>query len=101
MFKASLVYRASSRTARATQRNPILEQDKTVEDQKNVRIQTWKPGNKNQLKKGFECKSIKRQQIEPRLHAWYRNRTQLRLRRSARGKYPEPLEPDPATGGME
>ena len=25
-FKASLVYRASSRTARATQRNPVLKQ---------------------------------------------------------------------------
>ena len=28
-FKASLVYRASSRTARATQRNPVLKNQKT------------------------------------------------------------------------
>ena len=28
-FKASLVYRASSRTARATQRNPVLKINKT------------------------------------------------------------------------
>jgi hypothetical protein len=28
-FKASLVYRVSSRTARATQRNPILEKKKS------------------------------------------------------------------------
>jgi hypothetical protein len=28
-FKASLVYRVSSRTARATQRNPVLKKQKT------------------------------------------------------------------------
>jgi hypothetical protein len=30
-FKASLVYRVSSRTARATQRNPVLKKTKTKE----------------------------------------------------------------------
>jgi hypothetical protein len=33
-FKASLVYRVSSRTARATQRNPVLKKQKQKQKQK-------------------------------------------------------------------
>jgi hypothetical protein len=33
-FKASLVYRVSSRTARATQRNPVLEKKKKKKERK-------------------------------------------------------------------
>jgi hypothetical protein len=31
-FKASLVYRVSSRTARATQRNPVMKKQKTKQN---------------------------------------------------------------------
>jgi hypothetical protein len=34
-FKASLVYKVSSRTARATQRNPVLKQNKTKQHNNN------------------------------------------------------------------
>jgi hypothetical protein len=34
-FKASLVYRVSSRTARATQRNPVLKKQKQKQKNKN------------------------------------------------------------------
>jgi hypothetical protein len=43
-FEDSLVYRASSRTARATQRNPVLEKDKTKQNKTN------KQTNKNLTK---------------------------------------------------
>jgi hypothetical protein len=35
-FKASLVYRVSSRTARATQRNPVLKNQETKTTTKNI-----------------------------------------------------------------
>jgi hypothetical protein len=46
-FEASLVYRVSSRTARAIQRNPVLKKQKT----KNKK--TKKQKNNNNKKKGF------------------------------------------------
>jgi hypothetical protein len=36
-FKASLVYRVSSRTARVTQRNPVLRKEKTNKQTKSKR----------------------------------------------------------------
>jgi hypothetical protein len=36
-FEASLVYRVSSRTARATQRNPVLKKQKTKKQNKKKR----------------------------------------------------------------
>jgi hypothetical protein len=33
-FEASLVYRVSSKTARATQRNPVLKKNKTKREEK-------------------------------------------------------------------
>ena len=35
-FKASLVYRVSSRTARVTQRNPVSKKNKTNKNQKRI-----------------------------------------------------------------
>jgi hypothetical protein len=37
-FEATLVYRMSSRTDRATQRNPVLEKKNKTENNKNKRI---------------------------------------------------------------
>jgi hypothetical protein len=48
-FKASLVYRVSSRTARAIQRNPVSEKPRK---QKTKNKQTKKETEKLQLKKG-------------------------------------------------
>jgi hypothetical protein len=36
-FEASLVYRVSSRTARATQKNPVSKQNKTKQQQKKTK----------------------------------------------------------------
>jgi hypothetical protein len=41
-FKASLVYRVSSSTARATQRNPVSKQNKTKQKQKQQQQQQQK-----------------------------------------------------------
>jgi hypothetical protein len=41
-FKASLVYRVSSRTARATQRNPVLKNKTTTKKQKQKQKQNKK-----------------------------------------------------------
>jgi hypothetical protein len=35
-FKASLIYKVSSRTARATQRNPVLKKKKSDEPEKDL-----------------------------------------------------------------
>jgi hypothetical protein len=46
-FKASLVYRVSSRTARATQRNPVskkLRKTKKKKEKKMTDVSSW-PGN--------------------------------------------------------
>jgi hypothetical protein len=45
-FEASLVYRMSSRTARAIQRNPILKNQKTKKQNKKPKTRQ----NKNRLK---------------------------------------------------
>jgi hypothetical protein len=50
-FKASLVYRVSSRTARATQRNPVLKNKN-----KNKKQKTRKKKNKN--KKIYICVTL-------------------------------------------
>jgi hypothetical protein len=39
-FKASLVYRVSSRSARATQRNPVSKKKKKKEEEEEVRNRT-------------------------------------------------------------
>jgi hypothetical protein len=49
-FRASLVYRVSSRTARTTQRNPVSKKQKTKKQQKNPNKQT-KNKNKKQKQK--------------------------------------------------
>jgi hypothetical protein len=50
-FEASLVYRVSSRTARATQRNPVLENQKTTTKKGN---KEWKEGREGGKKGGRE-----------------------------------------------
>jgi hypothetical protein len=40
-FEASLVYKVSSRTARAIQRNPVLENQKPAKQTKNKIIMGW------------------------------------------------------------
>jgi hypothetical protein len=40
-FQASLVYRVSSRTARATQRNPVLKKKKTNKKKKMMELERW------------------------------------------------------------
>jgi hypothetical protein len=57
-FKASLVYRVSSRTARATQRNPVSKKNKKQKQkkQKNKTKQNKKPNKqKNKLSKPGEA----------------------------------------------
>jgi hypothetical protein len=49
-FEASLVYRVSSRTARATQRNPVLKKEKNNNkckkpSFKNINCKIWKDGS--------------------------------------------------------
>jgi phage-related minor tail protein len=53
-FKVSLVYRVSSRTARATQRNPVSKQNKTKQN----KIKQNKKTKKNQTKKGTSGSTI-------------------------------------------
>jgi hypothetical protein len=53
-FKASLVYRVSSRTARATQRNPVLKKTKNKNKQTNKKNQPNKQTNKIEKKKKKE-----------------------------------------------
>jgi hypothetical protein len=48
-FKASMVYRVSSRTARATQKNPVSKKQK--QKNKNKKNQTNKNKNKNKTSK--------------------------------------------------
>jgi hypothetical protein len=43
-FKASLVYRVSSRTARATQRNPVSKKQKTKQKTKKKKRIVYKSG---------------------------------------------------------
>jgi hypothetical protein len=46
-FEAGLVYKVSSRTARATQRNPVLEKTKQNKTKQNKTL-SWKKQNKSQ-----------------------------------------------------
>jgi hypothetical protein len=48
-FEASLVYRVSSRTARATQRNPVLKNKQTKKNQKNKKQKTNPPPKKQKM----------------------------------------------------
>jgi hypothetical protein len=52
-FKASLVYRVSSRTVRATQRNPVLKNQKTKQNKK-----TKKKERKKEKKKKVQSLSL-------------------------------------------
>jgi hypothetical protein len=61
-FQASLVYKVSSRTARATQRNPVL---------KNKNKQTNKNKKQNKQKKKNE-KKRKREKERPERLSWER-----------------------------
>jgi hypothetical protein len=58
-FEASLVYRASSRTARAIQRNPVLKNKKQTNKKK------WYYGG---WRNGFEIKSIGCSSRSPKFH---------------------------------
>jgi hypothetical protein len=57
-FKASLIYKVSSRIARATQRNPVLEKKKKKEEEKKNQsscsivwtLVIWGPGQLSVLK---------------------------------------------------
>jgi hypothetical protein len=49
-FKARLVYRVSSRTARATQRNPVSKKKKKKKSKKPQNKQTDKKKNQNKKK---------------------------------------------------
>jgi hypothetical protein len=51
-FKASLVYRASSRTARATQRNPVLKNQKKKKRERENLEETPKPLPLKEVRKG-------------------------------------------------
>jgi hypothetical protein len=55
-FKASLVYRVSSRTARATQRNPVWKKKKKKKKKKNLKQKQIRNKNKQTNKKteGFQ-----------------------------------------------
>jgi hypothetical protein len=61
-FKASLVYRVSSRTARTTQRNPVSKNKKTKKQKQNKKKKKKEKKRKNERKKnnrrwyGHQCK---------------------------------------------
>ena len=59
-FGASLIYRVSSRTARAIQRNPVLKNQKTNK-QKNKQTKKKKPKNQ----KNQEEKQHREETVEP------------------------------------
>jgi thiol:disulfide interchange protein len=59
-FEASLVYRVSSRTARATQRNPVSKKQKQKQKQKQKNPQT-----KNQTKTKNKNKQTNKQTKKP------------------------------------
>jgi hypothetical protein len=60
-FEASLVYRVSSRTARATQRNPVSEKQKKTNKQKQTKTKNkQKPKTKQQNKTKPQLPSKKR-----------------------------------------
>jgi hypothetical protein len=54
-FEASLVYRVSSRTARATQRNPVLEKQKTTKQNKTQKQKTENKTKQNKKNLISEC----------------------------------------------
>jgi hypothetical protein len=49
-FEASLVYRVSSRTARATQRNPVLKKTKKQKPTADIDYSLWNDGHINKKK---------------------------------------------------
>jgi hypothetical protein len=49
-FEASLVYRVSSRTARATQRNPVSKNNKTKQNKTKQNNNNKKPTKKNSFR---------------------------------------------------
>jgi hypothetical protein len=59
-FKDSLVYKVSSRTARATQSNPVLEKQKTKTNKQT------KPTNQTKKEQKTKIKTTKRKQL-----GWY------------------------------
>jgi hypothetical protein len=58
-FEASLVYRVSSRTARATQRNPVSKQNKIKQNKKTKTKQNNNHKTKTKLKKQKNPKQAK------------------------------------------
>jgi hypothetical protein len=52
-FEASLVYRVSSRTARATQRNPVLKKKKTKTKEKQNQNKTKKEKKRRKDKSNY------------------------------------------------
>jgi hypothetical protein len=61
-FKASLVYRVSSRTARATQRNPASNKTKQNKTKQNKTKQNKKQKKKNKKKQKNKTKQNKKTQ---------------------------------------
>jgi uncharacterized membrane protein len=57
-FEASLVYRVSSRTARATQRNPVLKKNKTKNKKQTKKQITNKQKTKQNKKNNQTKKSL-------------------------------------------
>jgi uncharacterized protein (DUF2252 family) len=52
-FEASLIYRMSSRTARATQRNPVSKKKKNLKNKQIKITKTNKQTNNNKKQKSF------------------------------------------------
>jgi hypothetical protein len=57
-FEASLVYRVSSRTARATQRNPVSKQQQQQQNKQTNQNKKQKTKNKKERKEKKEIKNL-------------------------------------------
>jgi hypothetical protein len=77
-FEASLVYKVSSRTARATQRNPILKknQQKTKKQKTNKTKKERKEGRKKERRKKERKENVLQACLKPHLRETF---SQLRL----------------------
>jgi hypothetical protein len=56
-FEASLVYKVSSKTARAIQRNPVLENKTKQNKTKQNKTKQNKTQNRKQKREGGECRN--------------------------------------------
>jgi outer membrane biosynthesis protein TonB len=67
-FKANLIYRVSSRTARSTQKNPVLKKKKKKKKNKKPANQPTKQTNKQNNKKKEKPNQTKRKETRQRKH---------------------------------